>query len=638
MKEKQNTGRSINPYCPGCAWAFEKDMFDIEKNLKELPQTPGVYLHKDRLGQVIYVGKAVNLRNRVRQYFQESRNMDAKVKAMVSHIAEFEYITTATEMEALILECNLIKRYQPKYNILLRDDKTYPYIKVTMREKYPRVIKTRRVVNDGAKYYGPYSDVGAVNRIVDVLSDIHRLKRCAAQKFPPDARPCLNYHIEKCRGCCMGSVDEEEYKSSIRRVNAFLSGDTATVRKEMEEEIREAAETLNFERAAKRRDDLFALDAISEKQRVVLRSEKDMDLVLSMKSGNRIYAVLFYVREGKLSGRESFPMQSEGMDDVPEVISSFIKQYYPDLTTGPAEILTDVQLPDEEALEGYLSDLWERKVIINLPEKGEKKALMDLARKDIVEMAKTIDERAEAKREREENLQKEIDWFFEKLSDAVHGYRAEAYDISDINGIDSVGAMVCFDGMKMLKQDYRRFKVRTVEGPDDYGSMQEVIFRRFSRMQKGDESFRKAPDFLLIDGGKGHVHAVNKMMQAMQLAIPVFGMAKDDSHRTRALVYEKNGDFHELDIKNRPLLFKYLGTVQEEVHRFAIDYHRSLRTKNMLTSVLDGIEGIGPVKRNALLAYFKSTDAVKNASLEELMKVEGITEKNAENILKYFGR
>lgn len=617
---------------------LRKEMFDIEKNLKELPQTPGVYIHKDRLGQVIYVGKAINLRNRVRQYFQDSRNHDAKVRAMVSHIAEFEYITTATEMEALILECNLIKRYQPKYNILLRDDKTYPYIKVTLGEKYPRVIKTRRVVNDGARYFGPYSDVGAVNRIVEVLSDIYTLKRCAAQKFPYDARPCLNYHIDKCRGCCTGGVNEERYREDIKKVTAFLSGDTASVRKEMEAEIAKAAETLDFERAAKLRDDVYALDAISEKQRVVLRSDKDMDLVLSMRSDSRQYVVLFFVRGGKLSGRESFPMRTEEEENAAEVISSFIKQYYPDLTTGPAEILTEIQLPDEEMLAGYLSSLWDRKVIINLPEKGEKKALMDLARKDIIEMSKSIDDRAEAKHEREESLKREIDWFFEKLSDAEHGYRAEAYDISDINGVDSVGALVVFDGMKMIKNDYRRFKVKTVEGPDDYGSMQEVIYRRFSRFQKGDESFSTAPDYLLIDGGKGHVNAVNQMLKVMGISIPVFGMAKDDSHRTRALVYQIDDEFFELDIKERHLLFKYLGTVQEEVHRFAIDYHRTMRTKNMLTSVLDEIEGIGPVKRNALLGYFKSVDNIKNAEYEELLKVSGITEKNAENILKYFGR
>lgn len=615
---------------------FCDDMFDIKENLKKLPDSPGVYIHKDRLGEVIYVGKAVSLRNRVRQYFQSQKNMDSKVSAMVSHIAEFEYITTATEMEALILECNLIKRYSPKYNILLRDDKTYPYIKITMKEDYPRILKTRRVENDGARYFGPYSDAGAVNRIVDLMGEIYRLKKCSAQRFPKGFRPCLNYHIEQCRGICTGYVSKDEYRETVNKVAEFLGGSTKPLVNEMKAKLEAAAEQLDFETAAKYRDNIMALEAINEKQRVVLRSDNDMDIILTLKGREDSFIVVFYVRDGKLSGRENFEMHTEGEESSGEMISSFIKQYYGELTSGPKEILTEEALSDANILSDYLSQLWGRKTSVFMPLKGEKKAILDLARKDVVEMAKTIDDRAEARAEREDSLRKQIDAVYSCLKNGPHGYRVEAYDISDINGVDSVGAMVVFDGSRRLKKDYRRFKVKTVEGPDDYGSMQEVLYRRFKRAQADDAAFNTYPDMLFIDGGKGHVAAVNKVLRAMQIDIPAFGMAKDDSHRTKELVYEKDGEFSTIQIKDSPLLFKYVGNIQEEVHRFAIDYHRTLRTKNMLTSVLDEIEGIGPVKRNSLLAYFGSVDRIKAAAAEELVKVDGITEKNAQNILKYF--
>lgn len=615
---------------------FCDNMFDIKENLKKLPDSPGVYIHKDRLGEVIYVGKAVSLRNRVRQYFQSQKNMDSKVSAMVSHIAEFEYITTATEMEALILECNLIKRYSPKYNILLRDDKTYPYIKITMKEDYPRILKTRRVENDGARYFGPYSDAGAVNRIVDLMGEIYRLKKCSVQRFPKGFRPCLNYHIEQCRGICTGYVSKDEYRETVNKVAEFLGGSTKPLVNEMKAKLEAAAEQLDFETAAKYRDNIMALEAINEKQRVVLRSDKDMDIILTLKGREDSFIVVFYVRDGKLSGRENFEMHTEGEESSGEMISSFIKQYYGELTSGPKEILTEEALSDANILSDYLSQLWGRKTSVFMPLKGEKKAILDLARKDVVEMAKTIDDRAEARAEREDSLRKQIDAVYSCLKNGPHGYRVEAYDISDINGVDSVGAMVVFDGSRRLKKDYRRFKVKTVEGPDDYGSMQEVLYRRFKRAQADDAAFNTYPDMLFIDGGKGHVAAANKVLRAMQIDIPAFGMAKDDSHRTKELVYEKDGEFSTIQIKDSPLLFKYVGNIQEEVHRFAIDYHRTLRTKNMLTSVLDEIEGIGPVKRNSLLAYFGSVDRIKAAAVEELVKVDGITEKNAQNILKYF--
>ena len=611
-------------------------MFDIQDNLKKLPDKPGVYIHKDRLGKIIYVGKAVSLKNRVRQYFQSSRNMDPKVRAMVSHIAEFEYITCGSEMEALILECNLIKRYNPRYNILLRDDKTYPYIKVTLNEEYPRILKTRRIENDGARYFGPYSDTGAVNRIVEFLENLYTLKRCSAIHFHTGFKPCLNYHISQCRGVCSGNVSREEYMKSVDRVIEFLNGNSGTLIEEQKALLEEAASSLEFEKAACYRDNIAALQAISEKQRVVLRSDKDMDLLLVMKGASVYYAVLFYVREGKLSGRETFPLSAEGSDSREEMMAAFIKQYYSDLARGPGEILTDIEISDAAVLAEYLESVWGRKVRIFMPQKGEKRALMDLARKDVIEMARTVDGREEAKKERDEALRNQIDSIYGLQKSDAHGYRVEAYDISDINGIYSVGAMVVFDAGRKQKKEYRRFRIKTVEGPDDYASMKEVLGRRFRRALEGDSAFEVLPDIILIDGGRGHVAAADEVLRETGLDIVCYGMAKDDSHRTRELVYLREGEFETVSLKDNPLLFRYIGTIQEEVHRFAIDYHRNLRTKGMISSVLDEIDGIGPVKRNALLAHFGSIDNIRSATREQLMEVPGILEKNAENILKYF--
>lgn len=615
-------------------------MFDIEENLKKLPDTPGVYIHKDKLGQVIYVGKAISLKNRVRQYFRLSKTADPKLRALAANIEEFEYINCATEMEALILECNLIKKYMPKYNVLLRDDKTYPYIKITMNEDYPRVIKTRLVDNDGGKYFGPYSDAGAVNEIVDMVNDIYSLKRCSARSFPSDAKPCLNYHIARCGGICTGNIGKEEYKDKINKIVEFLNGKNKPVLDMLTGKMNEAAEKLDFENAAKYRDKITAVKAISEMQRVVILGAGDMDMVLVLRGTGKLYAVVFFIRGGKLSGRESFLMQAEESDSNENVAAQFIKQYYSDIGSVPHEILVEAELPEKELIQEYLTGIAGRSVKITVPKKGDKKALLDLARRDVTEMAKSIDERAKAARERSEALSSEIakalieiGYEVPQLANDARGYRIEAYDISNTNGVDSVGAMVVFEGAKPVKKDYRRFKIKTIEGPNDYASLQEVIYRRFRRAEAGDSGFSHLPDFLFMDGGQGQVTAVQQILKAMKIDIPVVGMAKDDHHRTRALV---SGDGREAALAGRNLLFKYVGTVQEEVHRFAIEYHRGIRNKKMLTSVLDEIEGIGPAKRNALLSHFGSVDAIKKASEEELAAVKGITKANAGKIREYF--
>lgn len=606
-------------------------MFDIKENLKKLPDCPGVYMHKDSLGQVIYVGKAISLRNRVRQYFQSSANHSPKVRAMVSHIAEFEYITCQSEMEALILECNLIKKYAPKYNVLLRDDKTYPYIKVTLAEEFPRVLKTRIIAKDGSKYFGPYSDAGAVNDIIELLNNIYILKRCPAKSFPEGYRPCLNYHINRCRGICTGEVSREEYSRHVHEVTEFLSGRQQPVINYLTAKMQEASERLDFEEAAVYRDHIAAVKTLSQTQRVTMTSGKDFDIILPVGEGANTSIALFPVRDGKLSGRETFSMQEGAEDDDDTLVGEFIKQYYSNFARPASEIVLSKELKEAELIEQYLEGLGQgKKVKIFVPQKGEKKALLDLAKRDAVELSKTLAIKAETAREKEETIRETLETLTGIKKDK---YRVESYDISNTNGVDTVGAMVVFSNLSPVRKDYRRFKIKTIEGPNDYGSLQEMLYRRFKRALAGDPGFVNLPDLILMDGGQGQVSAAEKVLTAMQISSPVLGMAKDDSHRTRALV---NGRGEEYVLRQDPFLFRYCGQIQEEVHRFAIDYHRSLRSKNAIGSALDNIKGIGPAKRNALLTHFKSVENIKSATIEELTKVPGITGKNAEAIKKYF--
>lgn len=613
-------------------------MFNIQENLKKLPAAPGVYLHKDKMGQVIYVGKAVSLRNRVRQYFQSSRHMDPKVRAMVGHIAEFEYITCGSEMEAFILECNLIKKYRPKYNVLLRDDKTYPYIQVTTSsERFPRVLKTRRIHRDGDRYFGPFSDAGAVNQMLDLLNQTYRLKRCSRQHFPHGWRPCLNYHIGQCDGVCIGKADRREYLQRITSVKEYLKGKDQKMTAYLQRRMEEESAKLNYEAAAMYRDYLRAARSLGEKQRVVLHHGEELDVVLSAGGG---HIVLFYVREGKLVGRETYEMEHRNDERREEVVGAFLKLHYGAQTAGPSEILVRALPPEHHLIESYLSGLWSRKVTIAVPKRGEKRSLLELAKRDVAEMTHTIEERERNRREREEQLGKQMHQIFVQtgVSTPYDGrrYRVEAYDISNTNGVDTVGAMVVFEGRRPLKKAYRKFRIRTVEGQDDYSSMQEVLYRRLRRAEQGDPGFSVLPDALLIDGGKGHVAAVKQVTDAMHVSVPVLGMVKDDRHRTRALVFLKDGAFREEPLQSHPLLFQYMGTIQEEVHRFVIDYHRTLRDQGELHSVLEEIRGIGPARRNALLAYFGSVEQIRKAEIQDLQQVRGITARQAQAIWEYF--
>lgn len=619
-------------------------MFDIQENLKNLPDRPGVYMHKDKLGNIIYVGKAISLKNRVRQYFQSTRNMPPKVRSMVGQIAEFEYITVGSEMEALILECNLIKKHRPKYNVLLRDDKTYPYIKIT-NEDYPRIIKTRIIKKDGGKYFGPYSDVGAVNRIVDLLNSSFALKRCSAVAFPHGFRPCLNYHINQCRGICTGTVDREKYAENIEGAREFLNGKNKKIIARLQTLMNEASERMEYEDAAVYRDYIEAAKALSATQRVVIQHSKDIDIVIPARGTEEVHMVIFFVRDGKLVGREVYEMEASAMEESKELISAFINQHYSRLPNFPKEILL-TQLPDDkEVLEEYLSELAGHSVKLSRPQKGEKKALVDMASRDVVEMVKTIDDRAANARERRRSLGQDVFNILKEMGKASGEYdgrefRAEAYDISNTNGVDTVGAMVVFNGLNADKKSYRKFKVRTISGQDDYGAMKEVLSRRFNRVFRGDASFEVLPDIIFMDGGKGHVSTALEVIDATGFDIPVVGMVKDDRHRTRALIYRKDGsdEYEEIPLKGKPMLFKYIGRMQEEVHRFAIEYHRSLRNKRTSGSVLDEIEGIGPARRAALLEHFKSVDAIKEAEIHDLEKAEGMNSRVAEKVWEYFHR
>ena len=627
-------------------------MFDIGEELKKLPKTPGVYMHKDSLGEVIYVGKAINLRNRVSSYFRKTSQADPKVRAMVSNIAEFEYISCATEMEALLLECNLIKKYMPRYNILLKDDKSYPFIEVTTNEEYPRVISTRRLRRDGNRYFGPYSDAGAVRRILGMIDEMYQFKKCRQQEFRKGVRPCLNYFIGKCPGVCTGEADKAAYREKTDEVIDILSGRDSAVTARLKAEMEKASEEMRYEDAARFRDYIRSLKTLGETQRATMIKERDADVLIPVITKKTGVVARYKVEGGRMSGREITYIRSDhaghSMPDSEkerktlgaDMIASFIKQYYPELSILPREIILPVHIEDEALLEEFLDNINAanaegrtdvmHKTRFIVPERGEKRAVLRMAMEDAVKLAGTLDEKAEREAERRDALKKEIAGLIEYASsisgnapllipdDDDREYRVEAYDISNFNGLDTVGGMVVYEGRKPVKNDYRKFKVRTAEG-DDYGSLREVIYRRLKRARKGDEGFSTYPDIMFIDGGLGQVRAVKAVVDAFRIAIPVVGLAKDDAHRTRAIVFD---DGREIDLRDNRLLFSYCGNIQEEVHRFAITYMSGVKGKKMIRSALEDIPGIGPKRRSELLSRFGSIKAIRNATYEELMEVD----------------
>ena len=600
-------------------------MFDIQEQLKLLPDEPGVYLMKNKNDKIIYVGKAISLKNRVRQYFQSSKNHSSKVRSMVENIASFEYIITDSELEALILECNLIKQYRPKYNVLLRDDKTYPYIKVTVNEDYPRVMKVRRVLKDNAKYFGPYTNVGAVNDTLEIIHNIYPIRNCnidILKAIKNNARPCLNYHIKKCIGPCTGHVSQKEYNKMIDEILLFLSGKEETLINLLKEKMNECAMNFNFEEAATYRDKMKNLEEIKEKQKIDSSSmDANQDVIALARTEEEACVQVFFMRNGKIIGREHFILEGVEGSKSNSVLGSFVKQFYMEQEYIPKEIIIDEDIEDREILEQWLSEKKGNKVSITLPQKGEKKALAMMVRKNAMEYLNKFSHLNKQKYEKSIGALTQLT---ELLNLETVPERIEAYDISNIQGVDSIGTMVVFTNGKKDRKEYRRFKIKTIVGPDDYGSMAEILSRRIKH--------GNLPNLILLDGGKGQVSAVQNVLDENNIQIPLWGMFKDDKHRTKGLVNKSQ----EIVLDKTTNLYRFVASIQEEVHNYAITYHRSLRKKSLTKSVLDDIPGIGETRKKNLLSHFKSIDSIKAATFEELLEVESINKTAAENIYNYF--
>jgi excinuclease ABC, C subunit len=603
-------------------------MFDIQEHLKTLPASPGVYIMKDKFGNVIYVGKAVSLKNRVRQYFQSSKNHSDKVKSMVKNIFSFEYIMTDSELEALILECNLIKKYKPKYNILLRDDKTYPYIKVTVNEDYPRVLKVRRILKDKAKYFGPYSNVSAVNDTIDIIRNIYPIRTCNIdmdKAIKSGMRPCLNYHIKKCIGPCTGMVSKKEYMDMIDEILLFLSGKEDKLVGVLEEKMKAASMALDFEEAASYRDKISSLKDVMEKQKISnVQNDSDQDVIAMANFDQEACVQVFFIRNGKVSGRENFMLEGVKDSDRSTILGSFIKQFYMSQEYIPRELIVEEEFLDMEIMEEILSSKRGTAVSIRVPKRGDKRALVLMVRKNADEYLLKFDDLKKKKYEKSIGSLEELGKILDL--DAKNLNRIEAYDISNIQGVDSIGTMVVYTKGIKDKKEYRRFKIKTVEGPDDYASMAEVLDRR---LKHGN-----LPDLILLDGGKGQVSAVKKVLEENGEDIPLWGMYKDDKHRTKGLL---NGE-KTIELDRTTSLYRFVAGIQEEVHNYSISYHRSLRDKKMTKSILDDIPGIGPKRKKALMDRFKDVDKLKKASKEDLVAIDGITDRLADEVLRHINR
>ncbi len=603
-------------------------MFDIQEHLKTLPASPGVYIMKDKFGNVIYVGKAVSLKNRVRQYFQSSKNHSDKVRSMVKNIFSFEYIMTDSELEALILECNLIKKYKPKYNILLRDDKTYPYIKVTVNEDYPRVLKVRRILKDKAKYFGPYSNVSAVNDTIDIIRNIYPIRTCNIdmdKAIKSGMRPCLNYHIKKCIGPCTGMVSKKEYMDMIDEILLFLSGKEDKLVGVLEEKMKAASMALDFEEAASYRDKISSLKDVMEKQKISnVQNDSDQDVIAMANFDQEACVQVFFIRNGKVSGRENFMLEGVKDSDRSTILGSFIKQFYMSQEYIPRELIVEEEFLDMEIMEEILSSKRGTAVSIRVPKRGDKRALVLMVRKNADEYLLKFDDLKKKKYEKSIGSLEELGKLLDL--DAKNLNRIEAYDISNIQGVDSIGTMVVYTKGIKDKKEYRRFKIKTVEGPDDYASMAEVLDRR---LKHGN-----LPDLILLDGGKGQVSAVKKVLEENGEDIPLWGMYKDDRHRTKGLL---NGE-KTIELDRTTSLYRFVAGIQEEVHNYSISYHRSLRDKNMTKSILDDIPGIGPKRKKALMDKFKDVDKLKKASKEDLVAIDGITDRLADEVLRHINR
>ena len=617
-------------------------MFDFEYHLKNLPSKPGVYLMKNSLGEVIYVGKAKILKNRVKSYFQNSKNHSEKVRVMVKHIAEFEYIVTDSEMEALILECNLIKKYSPRYNILLKDDKFYPFIKITINDDFPRVFVTRNYSKDGSKYFGPYTNGTAVYETISLINKIFPLRTCKLliKEGGEKVRPCLNYHIKKCFGPCGGYINKEEYGKMIKDVIDILSGRDNTVLKVLQSEMEEASLNLEFEKAADLRDKIIAIKAIVEKQKIFKTMDGDEDFINIYRDEKDSCIQIFFSRDGKIIGREHFIFENTAEDSIEEILEEFTTSFYGGTAKVPRTIYVP-ELSNIELVEEYLTIKRGAKVWIKVPQKGQKREMLDMVKNN----AQITLEKFKDKYLMDKEINKiALEELQELLDLEIWPSRIEAYDISNIQGVDSVGSMIVFEEGRSKNSDYRRFRIKTVKGANDYDSMREILTRRFShgleevkaiqesKLQFSAGKFSNFPDIIMMDGGKGQINIALEVLRELNISIPVCGLVKDDKHATRGIIYNNE----ELIINRSSNLMQLIRRIQDEVHRFAITYHRSLRDKRTLHSILDDIPNVGEKRRRALLMKFGSVDNIKSATLEQLLETPSINNKAAESIYQYF--
>lgn len=617
-------------------------MFDIQEELKKVPEKPGVYLMHDAADVIIYVGKAVSLRSRVRQYFRPSHNEGVMKDRMVERIARFEYIVTDSELEALILECNLIKEHRPKYNTMLRDDKTYPYIRVTLGEEFPRVLFSRQMKKDKSRYFGPYTSAAAVKDTIDLLQKLYKLRTCN-RSLPKDIgkeRPCLNYHIKQCLGPCQGYVTKETYREQIEGAISFLNGNYAPVIKDLEQKMNRCSLDMDFEKAIEYRELLKSVNQVAQKQKITSSDGEDKDIIALACDDRDGVVQVFFVRDGLLIGRDHFHVTIAEGDTRAEILEAFLKQFYAGTPFIPREIMLQEELSEGEVIARWLTTKRGQKVYIRVPRKGTKEKLVELAAQNAALVLSQDKEKIKREEGRTIGALKEI----ANLLHMEQLTRIEAFDISNINGFETVGSMIVYEKGKPHRSDYRKFKLRSVTGPDDYGSMYEVLTRRFShgikeRMELKEKelagnygSFTRFPDLIMMDGGKGQVNVALKVLSELHLNIPVCGMVKDDNHRTRGLYYENR----EIPMDKSSEGFKLITRIQDEAHRFAIEYHRSLRGKEQVHSVLDDIPGIGPARRKALMRSFPSLDAIREATVEELLKLPAMNEGAARAVYEFF--
>ena len=612
-------------------------MFIIEEELKKLPAKPGVYIMHGEKDEIIYVGKAISLKNRVRQYFQSSRNKGAKIERMVTHITRFEYIITDSELEALVLECNLIKEHRPKYNTMLKDDKSYPFIKVTVNEPYPRVLFARRMKKDKARYFGPYTSGGAVKDVIELVRKLYQVRSCN-RSLPRDTgkdRPCLYYHMKQCKAPCQGYISQKEYRKNINKVIKFLNGDFQDTISELMEKMQKASEEMRYEDAMEYRDLIRSIEKIGERQKITGYGQEDRDIIAvamdeseDLRDQDAVVQV-FFIRDGKLIGRDHFYLRVAKGDTKSQVLSSFLKQFYAGTPFIPSEIMLQSEIEDADIIEEWLTTRRKQKVHIRVPKKGTKEKLVELA----LENARMVLSKDRERIKREEGrtigaVHEVEDWL--GLENVV---RMEAYDISNISGFESVGSMVVYEKGRPKRSDYRKFKIKWVQGPNDYASMEEVLTRRFTHESNGEfDSFARLPDLILMDGGRGQVNIALKVLNNLGISIPVCGRVKDDHHRTRGLYF----DNVEIPIDTSSEGFRLITRIQDEAHRFAIEYHRSLRSKEQVHSILDDIPGIGDTRRKALLRKFKSVENIRDASEEELAQTESMNAGSARQVYEFF--